>query len=224
MTGSPLSPRTTPGGIVLLDPATTQVLRVYTFMYYPDTISRTVRPQPAATEAGDRLDAMRLKAPAVETVRVDVEIDATDWLENPDRDAPSQLAAQYGLLPQLAVLESVLSPTYDQVLAAHRDVASGLIEISPVEAPLTIFVWNRTRSVPVRITELTANEESFDTALNPIRARISLSMQVLTTNDLPFTHPGASAYLTHLSQQTTLLRSVPTGSLSNVGLSNVPGA
>mgnify|MGYP006172049901 CR=1 FL=1 len=30
-----------------------------------------------------------------------------------------------------------------------------------------------------------------DAALNPIRAKVSLGLRVLTYNDLPFAHPGA---------------------------------
>lgn len=217
MTSSPLSPRITAGGMVLVDPPTSRVLRVYSFLYYPDTISRTVTPQFAEPDTGDRLDALRLRAPAIETIRVDLDLDATDWMATPNRDPASQLAAQDGLLPQLAVLESVLSPSFDQVQTARNEILSGILEISPIEAPLTIFVWNRRRSVPVRITELTANEEMFDPALNPIRARVSLTLRVLTTHDLPYTHAGANVYLQYLRQQESLQRSVPTGTLTDVG-------
>jgi hypothetical protein len=223
VTASRLAAPTTAGGIVMLDPVTSQVQRVYTFVYYPDTVSRTVTPQPAGAETGDRLDALRLKAPAIETIRVDLEIDATDWLDKPNDNAASQLAAQYGLLPHLAVLESVLSPTYEQIRQAQQDVASGILEVSPAEAPLTIFVWNPRRSVAVRITELTATEESFDTSLNPIRVRVSLAMRVLTTNDLPSSHPGANVYVQHLQQQEALQRRVPRGALTDVGLTSLPG-
>ena len=48
------------------------------------------------------------------------------------------------------------------------------------EAPLTLFVWSAQRIVPVRITEFSITEEAFDPALNPIRAKVSLGMRVLT--------------------------------------------
>ena len=51
-------------------------------------------------------------------------------------------------------------------------------------APLTLFVWGPQRVLPVRLTELSVTEEAFDPQLNPIRAKVSLGLRVLTYNDL----------------------------------------
>ena len=51
-----------------------------------------------------------------------------------------------------------------------------------MDAPLTLFVWSKSRIVPVKITEFSVTEEMFDSNLNPIRARISLGLRVLTDN------------------------------------------
>ncbi|MDX3434407.1 hypothetical protein PV664_37065 [Streptomyces sp. ME01-18a] len=36
----------------------------------------------------------------------------------------------------------------------------GPIEISPIEMPLTLFTWGSERVLPVRLTELSANESA----------------------------------------------------------------
>jgi hypothetical protein len=50
--------------------------------------------------------------------------------------------------------------------------------------------------LPVRITEFAITEEAFDTQLNPVLARVSLGLRVMTTDDLPFGSKGAALYLT----------------------------
>ena len=40
--------------------------------------------------------------------------------------------------------------------------------------------------MPVRFTELSITEEAFDPTLNPIRAKVSLGLRVLTIDDLGF--------------------------------------
>ena len=46
--------------------------------------------------------------------------------------------------------------------------------------------------MPVRITEFSITEEAFDPKLNPIRAKVSLGMRVLTVDDLGFDHKGGA--------------------------------
>ena len=63
-----------------------------------------------------------------------------------------------------------------------------------METPLTLFVWSKNRIVPVRITDFSITEEAFDTVLNPIRAKISLGMRVLSVDDLGFQHKGGALF------------------------------
>jgi len=71
-----LSPRLLKGGIVQMDSASGRVLRVIALQYNPDTLTRSLQLQTAG-ESGDRSQALRLKGAAVETIKVEVEIDAT---------------------------------------------------------------------------------------------------------------------------------------------------
>src|SRR5215469_14339185 len=105
MSTFPGSPHVLKGGIVLLDSTSGVVQRIITLQYNPDTLTRSLQVQAVDTGHRDRSDALRLKGPAVETIKLDVEIDATDQLEFPDQN---QNAAQYGIFPQLSALETMI--------------------------------------------------------------------------------------------------------------------
>src|SRR5438093_7584143 len=106
MSSFPGSPRLLKGGIVLIDPDTSAVQRIIVLQYNPDTLTRSFKIK-GAEEGGDRSEAMRLTGPPVETIKLDAEIDATDQLEQPDQNPNT---VQYGIFPQLAALETIVTP------------------------------------------------------------------------------------------------------------------
>lgn len=212
------SPRLVKSGIVLVDPASGAVIRVITLQYNPDTLSRTFQIQ-GAGQAGDRSEALRLTGPPLETIKLDAEIDATDQLEAPDRN-PDSVAL--GLHPQLAALESITYPLAQALIENDGLAAAGTIEIVPVEAPLTLFVWSAQRILPVRLTDVSITEEAFDPALNPIRAKVSLGMRVLSVDDLGFAHRGGSLFMAYLTAKEGLVSRAPVVSLSNLGIGGLP--
>ena len=140
MTTFPGSPKLLKGGLVLIDPDTWAVRRIIALQYNPDTLSRTLQIQSVGSEGGDRSEALRLKGPPVETIKLDAEIDATDQLEFPDR---TRRASQLGIHPQLAALETIVYPTSSQLQANNSLAQAGTLEIAPMEAPLTLFVWSK---------------------------------------------------------------------------------
>jgi len=219
MTSFPGSPRLLKGGIVLIDPETGLVRRVIALQYNPDTITRSLQPQAFGAESGDRSEALRLKGPPVETIKVEVEIDATDQLEQPEQNP---IAVQLGLQPQLAVLETILYPQSARLTENNNLAKSGTLEIVPAQAPLTLFVWSEKRIVPVRLTDLSITEEAFDPALNPIRAKVSLGMRVLSVNDLGFDQKGGSLYMIYHQQKELLAQSGPVGSFGALGIGGIP--
>lgn len=218
MSAFPGSPKIVKGGIVVIDPATSAVLRVITLQYNPDTLSRTLQPRAFAADSGDRSEALRLKGPAVETIKIEAEIDATDYLEKPDSHKDT---LEMGILPQLSALESLINPTSAQLLANNALAGSGSLEIVPMEAPLPLFVWSRHRVLPVRITDCSITEEAFDTDLNPIRAKVSLGMRILTVDDLGFAHKGGSLFLNYL-QSKERFASKSAGLLNALGIGGIP--
>jgi len=159
------------------------------------------------------VDQMRLKGPPIETFKLEAALDATDAL---DTDDP--LATVSGIQPQLAALETVIYPTTSQLQQANARAQSGTLEIVPMDAPLTLFVWSKNRVVPVKITEFSITEEMFDSNLNPIRAKINLGLRVLTIDDIDFSSVAGSIYLTYQQRKEQLAASAPAGSLSAFGV------
>jgi hypothetical protein len=108
-------------------------------------------------------------------------------------------------------------------LLARNDAQSGgVLEIAPMEAPLTLFVWSKQRIIPVRITDLSITEEAFDIGLNPLRAKVSLSMKVLSVNDLGFQHKGGSLYMVYQQAKERLAAQSPSAPLSALGIGGIP--
>jgi hypothetical protein len=218
MSTFPNSPKLVRGGLVLVDAGTGAIRRVITLQYNPDSVTRTLQVQGIGGE-GDRSEALRLKGPAVETVKLEAELDATDQLEFPDRNAN---AVQFGLHPQIAVLESLVNPTVAGLLAQNALAQSGTLEIAPSEAPLTLFVWSAQRVVAVRVTELSVTEEAFDPVLNPIRAKVSLGLRVLNVDDLPPGHKGSTIFVGYLQRKETLASLAPAPGIDALGIGGIP--
>ena len=190
MTTFPNSPRLQKGAIVGLDPFN-PLASVIVFQYNPDTMTRTITAQTTSGDA-DRGEALRLKGPPQETIRLDVEIDAADQLERADN-----IAGSMGVYPTLAALEMLLYPKSALVIANEVLLNIGVVEVIPPEAPLTLFVWGASRILPVRLTELTITEEAYDPNLNPIRAKVSLGLRVLTYHDLGLLSAGGALFMAH---------------------------
>lgn len=221
-TSSPISPRLVKGGIVTLDPNTTTVQSVIALQYNPDSLSRTLQIQSMpGGQDGVRVDALRLRGPAIETIKLEAELDATDFLEFPRLQA-NQSFVQYGLQPQLAQLEMLINPTVATLLADDSMANAGTLEIIPLEQPLTLFVWSKSRVVPVRLTEFSITEEAFDTQLNSIRAKVSLGMRVLTIDDLGFQHPGGHYFMAYLTNKESLAAQAKSVALNVLGLGGLP--
>lgn len=214
----PNSPRLLKGGIVLIDPATSAVQRIITLQYNPDTLTRTLQVQSISGEGGNRSEALRLTGPPVETLKLDVEIDATDQLEFPDENIN---AVEAGIHPQLAALETIIYPTSSQLLSNNRLAQAGTIEIAPMETALTLFIWSKNRILPVRLTDFSVTEEAFDTNLNPIRAKVSLGMRVLSVDDLGFDHKGGSLYMSYHQNKERLTKMFKGGALSSLGIGEI---
>ena len=190
MTSFPNSPRLQKGAIIGLDPFN-PLASVIVFQYNPDTMTRTITAQTTGGNA-DRGEALRLKGPPQETIKLDVEIDATEQLERGDG-----IAGSMGVYPALASLEMLLYPKSALVIANEVLLNIGVIEVIPPEAPLTLFIWGVNRILPVRLTELSITEEAYDPNLNPIRAKVSLSLRVLNYHDLGLLSVGGTLFMAH---------------------------
>ena len=195
MTGLTSSPKLIKGGLVVLAPGGGTVRRQIALQYNPDTLTRSYQVQGAGGDGGgERAQPFRLKGPGDR----DDQARRRDRRDRPARAIPTRTPTRspFGIAPQLAALEALVNPSVDDLLAIEARPLAGTLEILPPEAPLTLFVWSKSRVVPVRVTEFSITEEAFDPALNPIRAKVSSGLRVMSTDDLGFSHRGG----THLPQ------------------------
>jgi len=206
MTSFPGSPRLIKGAIIGID-IFNPLASVILFQYNPDTLTRKLQAKMSG-EGGDKTEALRLEGAPEETITLDIEIDATDQLEKAEGTAVSM-----GIYPQLSALEMLIYPKSAVVIANTALLATGTIETIQPMAPMTLFIWGPKRVLPVRLTNFSITEEAYDVNLNPIRAKVSLGLRVLSYNDLPLTHPGYYLFLAHQVVKETM---ATIGSVNNL--------
>jgi hypothetical protein len=188
---SNVSPLLMKGAILVLEPNTGIPLNTINLQYNPESIRRSLQPQ-SVGDLPDRTEVLRLKGPPIETIQCDVEIDATDQLA-----AQNPTTMSFGIAPQLSTLELLVYPASALLIANEILSLVGTIEILPMSSNLTLFAWGTNRVSPVRLTGIEITEEAFDPQLNPIRAKVSLSMRVLNVNDVGFLTPAGALYMAY---------------------------
>jgi hypothetical protein len=188
MSSFPGSPRLLKGAIIGVDPLN-PLASLVVFQYNPESLERSIRPR-IAGEGGDRGEILRLAGPPRETISVEIELDAADGLETGDA-----VTVAAGVAPALAALEMLVHPKSALAIANEVLAAVGVIEVIPPEAPLTLFVWGPKRVLPVKLNEFTITEQAFDPALNPILAKVRLSLGVLTYADVGLASAGGALSL-----------------------------
>ncbi|PYI66565.1 hypothetical protein CVV68_13420 [Arthrobacter livingstonensis] len=216
MSAPPNAPRLVRGGIVLVDPDTAAVLRIIALQYNPATLTRTLAIHGAGKDTPDRSEVLRIKGPPTETIKLEADIDAVDQLE-----LGAGPATTSGIFPQLAALEILVYPTSAQLLANNALQQAGKLEILPMEAPLPLFVWSKNRVIPVRITDFSITEEAFDVNLNPIQAKVSLGLRVLTVDDAGFDHRAGSLFMSYLAQKEQFAAGGPQATLDTLGIRGI---
>jgi hypothetical protein len=210
MTTFPGSPRLLKGALIGVD-VLNPLASVVVFHYNPNTMTRRLESR-AVSQEGDRGEAFRLTGAPKETITLSVEIDATDQLEQ-----GNPLAVTTGLHPTLAALELMLYPKSLTVIANDILTAVGTIEIIPAEAPMVLFVWGTARVLPVRLGSFSITEEAYDTLLNPIRAKVELSLNVLSYHDLSLLSPGRALFMAHHIAKEILATTNAANNIQNIG-------
>ncbi len=192
MTTFPNSPRLIKGALVGVD-VFNPLGSVVVFQYNPDTMTRRLEARTTGGgDTSDRSEALRLTGPPRETITLNIEVDATDQLEQ-----ANPITVVSGISPTLAAFEMLLYPKSASVIANTVLANAGNIEIIPPEAALTLFVWGPARVLPVRVTGFSITEEAYDPLLNPIRAKVDLTLNVLSYMDLKLANPGHMLFMAH---------------------------
>lgn len=208
----PYGPRILKGAIVIIS-ETNPLPQTIALQYNPETVTRSLQPQVEGGEQGARSQAVRYIGAPLETFALEVSLDAMDALEQGD-----STAIQAGIYPQLAQLELLAYPGSQQIVQNDALLASGTLEIAPLVAPLTLFVWGPNRVLPVSFTSLSISEELFDAHLNPLRATLTLSMRALSYSDLA---PGTRGYHLFLAYQQSKESMAAQGHIGSSALTGV---
>jgi hypothetical protein len=201
------APRLLKGAIVAVDPANIIRQTTIAFQYNPESLKRTLTPQMANSEKGQRAETLRFLGAPEETFSIEIVIDATDQLEKGDAQAQ-----EMGIYSQLSALEILMYPNSQQVIQDNQLLEQGKIEIGggPYDAPLTLFVWGPKRVLPVMLTSVNVSETIFDTRLNPMQATVSLNARALSYSDLDPKHKGYSLFMAYQKVKENMASAVNT--------------
>lgn len=214
MTSGPsTSPRLLKGAIIVLEAHTLGApFSLITFQYNPQSLRRSFMQRTGATSqqgAGGsggqaRRETMRTEGPPRESISMSIELDAADQLDEPGRHPTVALT---GLHPALAALEMLVTPPLEDMRALDARAAAGEVQLNPSELPLVLLVWGPHRVAPVSVTNLQITEEAFGPDLDPIRAKVDLTLNVLNHVDLPPGSVGRDIYLAYIAQKEVLAAS-----------------
>jgi hypothetical protein len=149
---------------------------IVVFQFNPETVTRT--PSIAQTDlpgSGEARDPRFVMAYPTESFSFSLRFDATDQLAK-----TNPIAIASGILPALSALELLMYPVPPTggLLAIP---GSGSAYASPPNLlPVVLFFWGAFRVLPVNVTSMSITELEYDPMLNPTRAEVSVSLQVVT--------------------------------------------
>lgn len=127
-----------------------------------------------------------------ETLSFEVRLDATDKL-----NAGDKLTQMFGVAPQLSTLELMMTPKNQSLMGGAAAALLGMAAQSysfcdeAKNPPIILFVWGRKKVLPVNITSMSINEEEFSTDLNPVRATVNVSLEVIEGPNAPYLYTRA---------------------------------
>jgi len=175
--------------------------RVIPFRFNPESLSRTVAveggkqgggvegavPGAAAAPAGEA-SADSNSGTMKESFTVQIRLDFADREES-----VSGLDEEFGIAPEVAAIEDLLYPAETESEAS----SDGTEPVSAArKRPTVLFVWGRKRVLPVRIASLKIDESVYNNHLNPVRAEIEASLEVLGAGPA-LADPAVSSALDH---------------------------
>jgi hypothetical protein len=187
----PRSPKLLKGALIKLsEEFLGPVPNIIVFQYNPETITRSLTPwQPTTSEGqGEAPSATDTAQPydPGESFDLTLELDAADALEEPESHPVAVIS---GVADRIAALEMLLYPAGASLLGEAFAGLGGLFDAVPRESvPIVMLVWGPGRIVPVRLKTFKVEEEAFSPSLYPVRATVTVGLQVLTAES--FEKPG----------------------------------
>ncbi|HFE44559.1 MAG TPA: hypothetical protein ENJ18_03560 [Nannocystis exedens] len=197
------SPKLTPGAFIqLLEIVGGFSPEVVTFQYNPEKISRSFRIYSDGAHNAERGQESPQTQPYVpdESISFSLVLDAADGLGE-----GRVLEERFGITAKLSAIERLIFASGDLNALVAGQVPGYASEIAAQpRVPTTLLVLGPHRLVPIRITSMSIEEELFAPDLRPIRATVSLSLNVISEEQLRgLTHAtdqiARAAYLRHRS-------------------------
>jgi len=210
---TPSTVRPLEGALVTVQGSTQQAV---VFQYNPSKVRRTLQPQVYGAEPGARSELVMLTGAPVEMISFELEIDGMNGSAG-----SSQQPAAASVAAQLAALELLAYPALSDVKSNDSRLASGVLEVAPFVAPLTVLVLGPTRVVPVLVQGLTVEEVLHDSQLNPLHARVAVSLRVLSYSDLSLGQPGYQIFSNYQQGKETAAASARVSGASIYGITGV---
>jgi hypothetical protein len=245
------SPKLLKGALVQFSaPMLVPIPKIIVFQYNPETLSRTVEPYQIPDSKATGPDKAVPEAPGTSQPRPPVEkftlvlqLDASDALEVPERNPVAVIS---GVADRLAALELLLyaddskGPGFSLAVSVGASlggaagaavgalagsiagsIAGSSAPVPKGKAPVVLFVWGPGRIVPVRITTFGVEETLNTPLLYPLRAKVSLGMQVLTEVDFGETPDtieklAIGCYKFALSQKRVLARNEAANAVGSI--------
>ena len=173
----------TKGAFILIDKSP----KIIQFQFNPETLKRDL----ALSEASDGSSTSGQETQGIgndlltdqwlgETISFDLMLDAKenpmkiDAKENPWKLDAEGNPVNEGVLPILSAIEELMQPeisVLQRTSVEHKNPSKELRQV--------IFVWGKSRRLPVKIESLSVEESEFSYDLYPIRAKVSISMKML---------------------------------------------
>jgi len=150
------------------------------FQFNPERVTRTptMVQYPASSDGSGIRDTSNQPGDPSEWLSFTLRIDATEQLarKNP-------IAATSGILPTLSALERLMLPKSGLDLFSLAGDAGPHVH-PPERLDTVLFFWGPFRIFPVAITSLSITETEYSPQLLPVRAEVSVSLQMLTPSQL----------------------------------------
>jgi hypothetical protein len=160
------------------------------FQFNPDTLSRNISIPERPTGATSRETSQAGNIP-VERITLTAHFSAADQL-----NTGNIIAQELGIGPQLAALEKMVYPSnliggllgeaLDKIGDALGLEGDDDIPKQPIpreKYPRILFIWGKTRVLPVLLESMSITEQQYDSSLNPIQAEVALGLAVASNPD-----------------------------------------
>lgn len=160
------------------------------FQFNPDTLSRNISIPERPTGATSRETSQAGNIP-VERISLTAHFSAADKL-----NTGNIIAQELGIGPQLAALEKMVYPSnliggllgeaLDKIGDALGLEGDDDVPKQPIpreKYPRILFIWGKTRVLPVLLESMSITEQQYDSSLNPIQAEVALGLAVASNPD-----------------------------------------